>query len=67
MDFICKGCGRHEFIPSEVRSKRDVVDDLELLLDTFQREPWVKTWLEHHAPELMDRFYDGIKKLLNQT
>lgn len=65
MDFTCKKCGAYEFIPSEVVDKREAIDNLELVVDTFIQYPWIKTWLEHHEPELMNQFYAGIKKLMN--
>ena len=66
MDFICKGCGRYEFIPSEDVEKRAAIENLENVLDTFIRDPDMVIFLRHHEPELMKRFDDAVDRLLNK-
>ena len=65
MDFTCKKCGAYEYIPPTEEERRVAIANLEELLDGFRAEPWQVAWLEHHEPELMNKFYDGIKKLMN--
>jgi hypothetical protein len=57
MDFICKGCGRYEYIPPED----------EMVLETFIAQPWQVAWLRHNEPELMKRFDDAVDKLLSRA
>jgi hypothetical protein len=67
MDFICKGCGRYEYIPPESKIKQDAIENLEMVLETFIAEPWQVEWLRYNEPELMRRFDAAVDKLLNRA
>jgi hypothetical protein len=67
MDFICKGCGRYEYIPPEDADKREAIENLEMVLETFIAQPWQVAWLRHNEPELMKRFDDAVDKLLSRA
>lgn len=64
MDFMCDGCGKWHWIPPKSRTKQEAIENLESLMDTFVAEPWLKPWLEHHEPELMNRLYNAIGEMM---
>lgn len=66
MDFTCTNCGHYQYIPPTDEEKRAAIENLEALLDGFQREPWQIIWLQGHEPELMKRLDAAIRKLLNK-
>lgn len=64
MDIVCQNCGHYQYVPPTDEERRNAIANLELLLDGFREEPWLVTWLEHHEPELMRKFYESIEKLV---
>jgi hypothetical protein len=67
MDFICKGCGRYEYIPPTDLEKRLAIENLEEWLDQVQREPWIIAWLDEYESELMARLRKAIDEMLSRA
>lgn len=67
MDFICKGCGRYEYIPPTDEEKRLAIQNLEEFLDMVAESAWILQWFEEYEPELMARFRVAIDKLMNRV
>lgn len=66
MDFICDGCGKHNWIPPQKATIKDAVDNLIDVMDSFAENPWLIPRLEEYQPELMDRFYAAIEKMMKK-
>lgn len=66
MDFVCEGCGKHHWIPPQEPTVREAVENLIRVMQSFDDNPWMAPRLEEYEPELMDRFYAAIDKMVKK-
>lgn len=66
MDFICE-CGKYTWIPPQEPTVKEAVENLIQVMQSFDDNPWMASWLEEYEPELMKRFYAAIDKMVDRT